>query len=130
MTNDIQFVPIDSINDEGTPKGRDFSGLMNEIRRIKQTFDGVHTKTIDEWVKGFDCDENPEKEIALWLVMADVFERVKTRLPTGKEQEILAALLFYSSGYHTVQGLRHVAQEAGRPIDLTDQELQQVIDAW
>lgn len=125
----IEFVPIESLR-SGQPKGRDFSWALERIKRIQRVFADVHPQTVEEWIDGFDRDAHPEREIALWSIMADVFELASPTLPREKDKEILATLLLYTSGAHSIEQLREYALQSGRPIDLDDTQLQLVLDTW
>ena len=42
--------------------------------QLKSALDEVYPRTIDEWEDGFRHDRNPEKEIAIWLHIAEVYK--------------------------------------------------------
>jgi len=43
--------------------------------RLKVALDEVYPRMIEEWEDGFRHDQNPEKEIAIWLHIAEVYQR-------------------------------------------------------
>ena len=76
------------------------SGFDERIRILKTVLDEVFTKTIDEWVNGFECDRNPEKELLVWECIALTYNTfVESRaLPLDSKKEAIGILLLYSTG--------------------------------
>jgi hypothetical protein len=100
------FVSADYGGGEGhlnqPPFGDEARAIFGEL---KETFDGVYTKTLDEWEDGFRKDEHPENEIALWLVMADLFRHFTAgrNLNPDQRQDIFQVVLsFVTNGAERV----------------------------
>ena len=49
------------------------------IDRLKSVFDEQYPKTVEEWQRGFQQDLHPEREIAIWLRMAEAYEALLSR---------------------------------------------------
>lgn len=48
---------------------------LREIRRIHHVFSEVNSSSLEETINNFKRDQNPDNEIAIWLKMADAYER-------------------------------------------------------
>lgn len=48
---------------------------IKEIERIQSVFSEVNSSSLDETINNFKRDKNPDSEIAIWLKMADAYER-------------------------------------------------------
>lgn len=48
---------------------------IKEIERIQRVFSEVNSSSLEETINNFKRDQNPEREIAIWLGMADAYER-------------------------------------------------------
>jgi hypothetical protein len=74
--------------------------VLDSIRRIQETFQGVYTKSFEEWVDGFDRDISPIKSIAAWELMAEAYVKSLDSFPKNIEvkKEILKVLLQSSMG--------------------------------
>jgi hypothetical protein len=46
------------------------SGFIERIRTLKSILDEVFPKSLDVWVRGFELDVNPEKELLIWECIA------------------------------------------------------------
>ena len=46
------------------------------LREIKSALDDVYPMTVDEWEDGFRRDRNAEQEIAIWLHIAAIFNKL------------------------------------------------------
>lgn len=103
--------------------------ILEIIDRIRIVFQDVYLKTLDEWVDGFDRDAHPEREIALWSHMADVFERAMKQLPPESKNDVLVVLLVYSSGFKTKEEIRSHT-DGDRPLALSDEQIDMVIKEW
>jgi len=103
--------------------------ILEIIDRIRIAFQDVYPKTLDEWVRGFDRDAHPEKEIALWSHMADVFERAMKQLPAEFKDDVLVVLLIYSSRLQTTEQIRNHTKK-DRPLALSDDQIDLVIREW
>src|SRR5262245_9142116 len=49
--------------------------MRDHFREIKSKLDEVYAMSLEEWEDGFLRDEHPEQEIALWLHVADIYNR-------------------------------------------------------
>jgi len=68
--------------------------------------------TFEQWEIGFLRDANPEREIVLWFVIAEVFKVATKKRPDLDEKEILGDLVAISSGgegRHGLEGLYRTA---------------------
>ncbi len=74
--------------------------VLDMVKKIELTFKKVHPLTFEEWIDGFDRDSNPEKEIALWLYMADVYKKIISKYPNKPDynKEIYKVVLSCSIG--------------------------------
>jgi hypothetical protein len=69
--------------------------LVERIKAVAETFVEVDPRPVEEWVEDFQRDMHPEKEIALWEVMAGayaLFTHGRTLTPTGRK-EVFALIL-------------------------------------
>jgi len=46
------------------------SDFVKRIRTLKSILDEVVPKSFDDWVRGFELDVNPEKELLIWECIA------------------------------------------------------------
>ena len=46
------------------------AGFVARIQALKSTLDEVYPKSFDDWLKGFELDWNPERELLVWECMA------------------------------------------------------------
>ena len=74
--------------------------IIEVIKDIKTTFNEVYPITMDVWIERFDRDSNPEREIALWSYMADVYEKSINKCPNTLDyhKEIFKIILACSLG--------------------------------
>jgi hypothetical protein len=49
--------------------------VREHLRLIQQTFKDVKPMALDEWEFGFRHDSHPDQEIAIWLFMAEAYNR-------------------------------------------------------
>jgi CheY-like chemotaxis protein len=69
--------------------------LRDHLVRLQAVFHAVFPRTLAAWEHGFRCDRDPEREIALWLRMAEAFEHfTASRELTSQEQQDLFAVIF------------------------------------
>ena len=54
---------------------------LDDIRRIKETFDLVYPLTMDEWCDALKNNENPDKELAWWLSFSEVYRDYTEGMP-------------------------------------------------
>ncbi len=74
--------------------------ILNMIKHIELTFKEVHPLTFEEWIDGFDRDANPEKEIAIWLYMANKYRKIIMKYPNNSDyhKEIYKTILLCTMG--------------------------------
>jgi hypothetical protein len=73
---------------------------MQQIRRIQAVFAEVEPVSYEETVNDFKRDQHPDREIEIWLAMADAYEQVMSQHPTfdlAHKQEVFKLLLIRSS---------------------------------
>jgi hypothetical protein len=56
------------------------------FRRLQSVFHDVYPQSLERWEYGFRCDMHPEREIALWLHMANCFEHFTAGRDLSPEQ--------------------------------------------
>ena len=63
--------------------------------QLKLALDEVYPRTIDEWEDGFRRDSDPEREIAIWMHIANVYQAVTSKRPFSltARHDILKVLL-------------------------------------
>jgi hypothetical protein len=59
---------------------------LKDIEKIQKVFSEVNTSSLEETITNFKRDQNPDNEIAIWLKMADAYERFT--LKRGKQIEL------------------------------------------
>ena len=52
---------------------------INDITRIQKVFSEVNLTSLDETINNFKRDQHPNNEIAIWLKMADAYQRFTLR---------------------------------------------------
>ena len=62
--------------------------LRDILRRLGQTFADVCPRTLEEWEDELRRDTHPEQEIALWVVMEEVFLHFTSGRSLDEEQKI------------------------------------------
>jgi hypothetical protein len=77
-------------------------GISDRTRFLTAVATEVYPRTIDEWEDGFRRDRNPEREIATWLHIAEVYETFTCEQPLSLEakQDYLKVLLACSTTPH------------------------------
>lgn len=63
--------------------------LVERIEAVAAVFAEVEPKPVEEWVQDFQRDRNPEKEVALWEIMAgtySLFTHGRTLTPEAKKE--------------------------------------------
>ena len=61
--------------------------VRDYLREIKSKLDEVHAMTLEEWEDGFLRNAHPEKETALWLHVADIYNRFASDRNLSLEQK-------------------------------------------
>ena len=52
---------------------------INDITRIQEVFSEVNSTSLEETINNFKRDQHPDNEIAIWLKMADAYQRFTLR---------------------------------------------------
>ena len=65
------------------------------MRQIKGALDEVHSLSLDEWEDGFRRDRDAEREMAIWLHIAQVYVHLRGNksLASGERQDVFHILL-------------------------------------
>ena len=61
--------------------------VRDYFREIKSKLDEVYPLSLEEWEDGFLRDAHPEQEIAVWLRVADVYNRFASERNLSLEQK-------------------------------------------
>ncbi|HUC79627.1 MAG TPA: hypothetical protein VMR70_01875 [Flavisolibacter sp.] len=72
---------------------------MEKVVRIQKTFAEVFPATLEETITNFKRDQNPDKEITVWLNMANVYEafvRKHAVINLAKKHEVFKLILLQS----------------------------------
>ncbi|MFC1686205.1 hypothetical protein ACFLZZ_04275 [Nanoarchaeota archaeon] len=72
--------------------------FIKTTKYLHKTFNEVSPSTLKKWLDDFDRDANPEKELAIWLHIAKVYEKLIKVFPKNKRTGIFQLLLQISSG--------------------------------
>jgi hypothetical protein len=74
--------------------------MAETVERLRQVFGDVMDRSAEEWQEGFEHDMNANKEVAIWLAMADVFEHFTKGRQMGKDEkkDIFKVILSRSIG--------------------------------
>lgn len=70
-------------------------GFVVRVRAVKAILDEVYPKPLDDWVKGFELDGNPERELLLWECIAlayRTFTEGRTLSMEAKEEALQITL--------------------------------------
>lgn len=69
--------------------------VRTHLHQIKDALDEVHLMSLEEWEDGFRRDRNAEREIAIWLHIAEVYARLTEgkSLTSGERQDVFRILL-------------------------------------
>lgn len=72
------------------------------LHQIKDALDEVHLMSLEEWEDGFRRDRNAEREIAIWLHIAEVYARLTKdkSLTSGERQDVFRILLACANNPH------------------------------
>ncbi len=74
--------------------------LRDQILSIQASFPSVYEKTFEFWQDGFRRDQNPDREIAVWHHIADVYGRHAAGKPQSYREELFSLLLTCSNSDH------------------------------
>lgn len=75
--DNIKMVPLDSIDADADPKHYYFElpeGLVERIKAFKTILREVELIPLAETIENFKYDSNPEKEVAMWETIAEVYK--------------------------------------------------------
>lgn len=87
--NDIQLSEV--VHDSLT------ADQIQRIKKIQSTFAEVNPSTLEETITNFKRDQNPDDEIAIWLQMANTYEKYleskQSKLDLNTKKEIYKLIL-------------------------------------
>ena len=75
------------------------SDQLEKIKKIQQTFSEVYRTSLEETITNFKRDQNPDKEIQIWLNMAGAYEKYTDKYSSAdsaKKSEAFTLLLLRS----------------------------------
>jgi hypothetical protein len=89
--NDLTLSPV--VHDTLSPD------QIERITKIQAAFSEVNPSTLEETVTNFKRDRNPDSEIAIWLAMANAYEKFtakNTSIDINKKKEAYGLILMRS----------------------------------
>jgi hypothetical protein len=94
------------------------------IRRLHEVFKDVYPQTVEEWEDGFRRDQHPEREIAIWQRMADIYTHFTEgrSLNSDQKKDIFQVILACVNN-----GPRHVLTTTN-PRTLSRKRVKEIID--
>ena len=69
----------------------------DKIAQIQAAFPEVYDKSYEFWEDGFRRDTNPDREIGIWLHVADVYSAFAANQPLGYRSELFRLVLACSN---------------------------------
>ena len=75
------------------------SAQLEKIMKIQRVFAEVNPSTLEETIDDFKKDQNPDNEIAIWLAMANAYEKFTSKnktLDMNKKEEAYKLILMRS----------------------------------
>jgi hypothetical protein len=60
--------------------------IRDILREIKSSIDEFYDLSLEQWEDGFRRDTNPEKEIAIWVHLANIYRSLATSRDLSAEQ--------------------------------------------
>lgn len=98
----------------------------SRITKVQQIFSEVDRAPLAEWIKDFQSDRNPDREIAIWEAMAKPFEALAAQPSTTLEMKKEAfSLLLQRSGSSSEETLEKVELDV-----LSMQQAQELVDRY
>jgi hypothetical protein len=93
------------------------TGFVARVRVLKAALDEVNPQSFDDWMKGFELDGNPERELLLWECMALAYRTFTEGrgLPMEAKDEALQVTFQCSLGRtqdHILKSKRKVLENA------------------
>jgi hypothetical protein len=88
---DIQLSPV--VHDSLT------SEQLEKVKKIHSVFSEVDSSSLETTITNFRRDMNPDKEIAIWLSMADAYEKFtsnNSKIDLNKKQDAFKLILLRS----------------------------------
>jgi hypothetical protein len=98
--------------------------IKDILVRLQAVFQDIFPRTLAEWEHGFRCDREPEREIVLWLRMAEAFEHFTAGRDLDAEQRRDLFAVIFNWANRTADGLRFVLPS---PDTLTAEQTGEVI---
>ncbi|MEQ1566681.1 MAG: hypothetical protein ABMA64_13655 [Myxococcota bacterium] len=91
-------VSADSLRTHGPRRREPDPAWRPTIEMLKATFDEVYPQTIEEWEGPFCQDMNPDKELAIWVAMAERYRNAVARreFTLAEKRDIFGLVLSWS----------------------------------
>lgn len=99
---------------------------MEQIDYVYNVFKEVDTTPIDKWIEDFKRDQNPDREIEIWMMMATAYTSYckNKKLDLAVKKEVYSIVLMRSSApEHEV--LNHI-----KLVHLNEQEALKIMKAY
>lgn len=95
--------------------------LIDRIRLLEKVFAEVYPITHEEWLDGFQRDQNPENEVAIWEDMATAYTKFTSEndLDFAAKREVFAIILVRSRNSDIdpqLSSLQHLTIEEGKQL--------------
>jgi hypothetical protein len=100
--------------------------LLQRIRAFKEILAEVDNVTLDEVIDDFKRDLHPEKEVAVWERIANIYQLFLLHNPTGDlavKHDVFSVLLMTSLGLQDWSGIRYLDQDQIRQLVLNYRRL-------
>ena len=100
--------------------------LLHRIHAFKEILAEVDNITLDEVIDDFKRDLHPEKEVAVWEHIADIYQLYLLHNPTDDlavKHDVFSVLLMTSLGVKDWSGIQYLDQDQIRHLILNYQGL-------
>lgn len=124
--DEIVYVDVNDVK-KGPKRGHEFSEEFKDATRyVQQTLYEVDGSSFEEWMDDFDRDANPERELEIWVRIANTYEEIKKEYPNDLKikDDIYRTLLFSSMGRDDF-----VLDQMGEAT-LPKKDIKQIIQRW
>jgi hypothetical protein len=125
--SNVTNVPLDQIHPNRIVHDTLSKEQITQITKIQTTFAEVNPSTLEETIRNFQRDQNPDNEIRSWLTMAAVYEKFISSKPVmeiSKKKEVYKLILFRS-----MMPPAQAKQQAALQI-LTPHEVDEILNAY
>lgn len=75
----VTTISTDSIVSGGIVHDSLSPAQLEKIQKIQATFEEVYAMTLEQTITNFKKDQNPDNEIAVWLLMAEAYTKYLTK---------------------------------------------------